>query len=67
MQLRKIDSFVSTNSSHIITMNAVSNINNLCERLLAEEPSYTLFKKCSSCKKQTNKNFVLLDLDFETI
>ena len=66
-QLRKIDSFVSTNLSHIVTINAVSNVNNLCERLLTEDPSYTLLKNCKNCKKQTSKNFVLLNLDFETI
>lgn len=65
--LRKIEYFVSKNAFNVITINALSNISNLCEFLLSEQPSCTLLKKCDTCKKTTTRNLILLNLDFETI
>lgn len=62
--LRKIGYFVSKNTCNVITVNALSNICNLCEYLLNEEPSCTLQKECGNCKKATTQN---LTLDFQII
>lgn len=65
--LRKIEYFVSKNVSNTITVNADSNICNLCEYLLIEQPSCTLQKECGNCKKATTKNLTLINLDFQII
>jgi len=54
--LRKIEYFVSRNTFDVVTVNALSNVTNLCEYLLNEEPSCILQKECDNCKKMTTKN-----------
>jgi len=65
--LRKIEYFVSKNTCNVITINAISNIFNLCEFIFNEEPSCTLLKECDNCKKTITGNLVVFNLDFQTI
>lgn len=64
--LRKIEYFVSKNAN-VITINALSNVSNLCDFFFNEEPSCTLLKECDNCKKTITRNLTLFNLDFETI
>lgn len=65
--LRRNEIFVSKNTFDVITINAISNVCNLCEFLLNEEPSCTLLKECDNCKKTSSRNLTVFNLDFETI
>lgn len=65
--LRKIGYFVSKNAFNVITVDALSNVCNLCEYLLSEEPSCTLQKRCTNCKKTITNDMNLISLDFQTI
>lgn len=52
-----------------MTVNAFSNVSNLCAYLLNEELSCILQKReeCDNYKKMTIKNLTLINLDFQTI
>jgi len=66
--LRKIQYFVSKITCNVITINALSNVSNLCEFIFNKEPSCTtLLKECDNCKKITTRNLIVLNLDFQTI
>lgn len=65
--LRKIDYLVSENTSNVVTINALSNVCNLCEFFFKGDPSCTLIKTCDNCKKTTTRNLILFNLDFQTI
>jgi len=65
--LRKIEYFVSKNTCNVITINALSNVSNLCELIFKENPSCTLLKNCDNCNKTTTRNLIVFNLDFQTI
>lgn len=65
--LNKNEIFVSENRFNVVTINALSNICNLCELLLNDYPSCSVLKECKNCKKTTSRNLILFNLDFEII
>jgi len=65
--LRKIEYFVSKNTCNIITINALSNVSNLCEFIFNEELSCTLLKECDNCKKIISNCLIVSNLNFQTI
>lgn len=66
--LKKVEFFIRNGAtSDIIIIDALSNINNLCEQIFNKNPSYTIKNICNKCKNNKSRAGIILPIQTKVI
>lgn len=61
--LKKVEYFIRNGTiSDIIIIDALSNVNALCEQVFNENPSYKIKNTCNECKNSNSRSGIILPI-----